>query len=712
MPSFISTDDRGQFLLGGKPWFLHGVSYFGRRPGTCGANWLGQHFDHNFEHLRRDVGKMADLGLNTLGLFLPGGSCFDGVTPNEAMFAQVSRILDVVADGGLRAVVFPCTLIGKEQWCQATGVTAGEELWNPAVNVEAEKAMHHTVLEFARRYKDRPEVIGYMRRAGRLDFRGWDPPEALGSPVHSTWYTWLKRRFKADFAAAKDLLELEPQESDWTKIRMPAEMPANFARSNPRAFEYCVMQQVLISEANSRLYTQIKRIAPRQLTVNDMEGVEFPIGLLNVLVPEMATADVLWLECYNWEGMRGSHDTGAAHRIWLVEPVADRRTIDLVGNAGYVQMLVRWMQRSGKALILCHGTDIGLRRGVSTESEQALMIDRFNAYIHDCGAHGINYWCFSDDELSRSAVAPGVDPAEARKLYPQAGETMGLLRFDGSERPVAAMVRSTGRSLRNQPAADSPHEALVLFPTPIFQSLYRYRSNVTGFGIFTSLARLGILADAAFTSAGESLISVEDLARYRLIVLGINQYHRDHAEMPDRLLQYVTAGGSLLLPLAHPDQIDDPYIKPRKSEALSQLSGCAKLLSRENRLTLAPITSHHRSFPTDQTPAWTLPEDGWFSDVEAVAGAEVLARANGRPLLYRHRIGKGSVYVFTWTMDVLLFHDQQLDYLGGNWDWVFQGIATELSLTQELFRPMTRAIREMSYRSAGDVPRVVHGEPS
>ena len=237
----------------------------------------------------------------------------------------------------------------------------------------------------------------------------------------------------------------------------------------------------------------------------------------------------------------------------------------------------------------------------------------------------------------------------------------------------------------------------MLFPTPIFQSLYRYRSNVTGYGIFTSLARQGILADAAFTSAGEDLIALKRLTPYELIILGMPQYHRDHPEIPGLLQRYVEQGGTLFLPLADPKQLDDPYIKPRTLPALKALTGVRKLQKRELRPTLKAITSRHPSFNTDQTSSWNLAADGWFSRVQPVAGAEILAEADGAPLLYRHKLGRGHVYVFTWTLDVLLFRGKQLDYLGGHWDWLWQGLATELGLTQDVFNPATRIIRDMTY---------------
>jgi len=701
--SFVTTDRQGQFLLHGQPWFLHGATYFGRRPGTCVGSWFGENFQHNFEFLKDDVHRMRDIGLNTVSLFLPGADFYDAkLQPEERIFRQLDLALDVIAAAGLRSVIFPCTRITRETWCKVHGIEPGPELWNPSVNRDAEKSLFWTYIHFARRYARRNDVLGYMGRVGRFDFKDWDPPEALASPVYTEWYAWLERRFHGDFALARELLDLETDETRWDRIRLPQETPQHFSRTSSRAFEYGVMQQVLVSQANQRLHRLIKDAAPDQFTINDMEGCEFAISLLNVLVPELVTADAIWLECYNWEGMRGSHDTSPRHQTWLVEPSAEKPTIELIGNAGYVQMLIRWMQQSGKALILCHGTDIGNRRGVRNENEQALMVDRFNAYIQACGAHAINYWCWTDDEQSRTVKIPeGVEVnAETVKQYgAMDGESMGILRFDGGERPLTAVIRGTSPSLIGQPSMKSPKETLVLFPTPIFQSLYRYRANCTGFGVFTSLARQGILADAAFTSAGEDLIAPERLEPYRLIILGTASYERDHPEIADLLLNYVEQGGTLFIPLAFPDRIDDAYLKSRHSAALEILSGKVGYHSRGSCRHLAAIRSHHPRFVTDLTRSWTLGDEALFTRVSLPKDVELLASADDFPLLYRHSIGKGTVYLFTWTLDVHLFRDTHYDYPGGNWDWLWQGLSMEMGLLHNAFNPMTRAIREMTYHA-------------
>jgi len=228
-----------------------------------------------------------------------------------------------------------------------------------------------------------------MGRVGRFDFKDWDhlkrwrlPFTPIGTPGCNVGFMEILL-----LRASCSTLKRTKQDGTGSACRRK---PSNIFPAPVRELsEYGVMQQVLVSQANQRLHRLIKDAAPDQLTINDMEGCEFAISLLNVLVPELVTADAIWLECYNWEGMRGSHDTNPRHQTWLVEPSAEKPTIELIGNAGYVQMLIRWMQQSGQS---SHPLPRHRHRQPSwraNENEQALMVDRFNAYIQACGAHSI-----------------------------------------------------------------------------------------------------------------------------------------------------------------------------------------------------------------------------------------------------------------------------------------------------------------------------------
>ena len=97
MMSFVGTDGRGNFTLDGKPFFLHAAVYFGRRPGTCGADWMGENFEHNLAFMDRDFATMNELGINTLGLFVPARFSFDGMEPKPERLAQLNTVLDKMA---------------------------------------------------------------------------------------------------------------------------------------------------------------------------------------------------------------------------------------------------------------------------------------------------------------------------------------------------------------------------------------------------------------------------------------------------------------------------------------------------------------------------------------------------------------------------------------------------------------------------------------
>jgi hypothetical protein len=369
---------------------------------------------------------------------------------------------------------------------------------------------------------------------------------------------------------------------------------------------------------------------------------------------------------------------------------------------------------------MCHGVDIGdQRRGVRSEEDQKRMLDRYNAVYHAAGGHGIAYWCWSDDELSKTYTRQfgyefGSDTDASKKAYQQAGETMGIVRYDGSPRPVAEKIRARSEAMAGKPARPSPGETLVLLPSPVFQSLYRYRANLTAFGVFTSLGRQGIVAEAMMTSAGGRTITLEDLRPYRWVILGVSAYERDHPAIPELLLRYVQAGGTLFLPLARGDALTDAYLRTQASPALATLAGCATW-ERRACARLEAIRGAHPAFGEGLPDTWslTMDETAHVTTVTPKPGAEVLATAapgdggdKDTPLLYRHPVGQGTVYVYTWNLDVFLYKGDVLDHADDAWDWLWCGIAAETGIPRDLDTPMRAAILAMA--AEGDKTR---GQP-
>jgi hypothetical protein len=618
---------------------------------------------------------MQELGLNTVTMFIPGRRLFNGLELDAELCDRVDEVLALVRAAGMKTMLFGPRGYRREDWCAAQGIAVPDGLWHPAVQPAAAAAYIAAQTAFRSRYADHDELIGYPTGVSRFFRHDFSVP-----PVRQAWAQWLRRRFDDDLDRARELLQCADDERAWEDIRTPCEMEPYFNEDNPRSCEFALMHQVLTSQARHRVYAALKPVTPRQLLFTVMEGCCFSTGHLNAYVPELFPGDAVFTECYHWEGVRSGHIQTEDQRRWMREPVADKPSSELINNEGYVHMLVRWMRGSGLPVVVCHGADIGeVRRGVRNEDDHATLVANFNAWAIAAGARGINYWCWTDDEQSKTftrrlGVEYTIDTPAGQRPYQQSGETMGLMRLDGSVRPAGAAVRAAAHALRAAVPDALPRDTLVLFPHPVFQSLYRYRANLTGFGILTALARLGVNAECMLTSAGEQLVTRAQLAPYAHVIVGAQEYLQDHPSMPDVLAAYVRNGGTLLLPLGYADQLRDEYLQWRSIPALAELAGCDTVVGREERASLADITrvsGHCRR-------AWTLTTDtgACFTRVRLAPGSELLAAAGGEPLLYRHQLGAGRVYVFTWNFDVFMWQGSEMDYNGGDWDWLLETIRT------------------------------------
>jgi len=697
MTSFISTDSQGNFTLDGKTWFLHAAVYFGRRPGTCGADWMGKNFQHNLAFLDNDIDTMNRLGINTMGLVIPAYKFFNGVQPVAEYFDQFEFFLEKVKKGGLRTLISEIGSISQEAWCKEYGIEPSPgELWNPAIQPEAEKASIESQRILNTPFADHEEIIGWVTGSPRFfEFKFSVPP------LQKTWAAWLQQRFDWDFARVRELFDLQRDEYTWDRVHMPTEMEHYFDQFNPRSYEFSLMQQVLVTKSTNRVIHAVRPFTPNHLIFSGMEGCEFSTGHLTSHIADFIEADAYWIECYHWEGLRSYYYWQDDPARPMAEPIANKPSVEILNSAGYIQMITQVMKRNHMALVICHGVDIGdKKRGVRDEEDQNLIIDRENTFFLESGGTGVAYWCWSDDELSKTYTRKfGYEfgsEQNSGKEYPQAGETMGIVRYDGSPRPIGEKLRRLAEQQAGKTIRKLPNQVLVLLPDPVFEGLYRYRANLSAFGIFTSLGRQGILANSIFTAAGEKKITLDDIRSYPWVIIGASSYQRDFPEIPDILQQYVEAGGTLFFSLAECDTLVDPYLKVRSSSALKALSGCTSS-KRIEQNKLEGIKGRHPAFTENLATSWKLgmDEPAYFSQVQLKSGAEILATANSYPLLYRHKLGKGTVYVFTWNLDVFIFEGQTLDHYSDKWDWIWQGIAAETRIEQKLDSPVRETILQI-----------------
>jgi hypothetical protein len=80
---------------------------------------------------------------------------------------------------------------------------------------------------------------------------------------------------------------------------------------------------------------------------------------------------------------------------------------------------------------------------------------------------------------------------------------------------------------------------------------------------------------------------------------------------------------------------------------------------------------------------------------ELGSDAEVLATADGKPLLYSHRLGKGCVFVFTWNLDAFMFKGDVIDHYDTGMDWVWKLVAQKLGLALNPDNEIAKVLHEI-----------------
>ena len=201
-------------------------------------------------------------------------------------------------------------------------------------------------------------------------------------------------------------------------------------------------------------------------------------------------------------------------------------------------------------------------------------------------------------------------------------------------------------------------------------------------------------------------ISEETLAKYKFIAIADNMYERDFRDTPEKLLRYVENGGTLYFALDRFDSFKDEHGVLHANPALTRLSGvdphgytdwpgahtpCKNWpypteASQEPNMDVQAFPRLPWGICPDFRLCVPYPEkmtllgfrstdDDTFTVLPGlVPGAEVIAvgkfPAGTRPFFYRHKLGKGMVYVNAWTNNVFRDSETRQDYGGWEFDWL------------------------------------------
>lgn len=705
---------QGSFYRDGRKILPNGPVYFGRTPGTCSGNWFGEEFwAANEANLDRDFALMRQVGMTWAVPFVNMAPFFHEGKPVEAMFDRAARMIELARKNDFYLI--PFANLGAADNSEEARHVLGRANPNPQGMILGQipfsqylyDAEVTAFTEFARRFGTDTAVPLMMGRSGgRLwtAYAGFRPGESEAKellPVKPFWQQWLKERYADNFDAylrANPLLPEKPNR--WSEVALPTEVVGQFTNADSRTFDFLSFQSDTLAKTNRRFYSDVKTIAPGIRTMSVHEGCEWSTGPQENYIPGALEVDAIWIEMYGFNMVNGSAIAPDWQRDGYHEPSTGKPQIDSLSVCTEAWERCRYFKAAAPntALIACHGSVMrAFLRWAMTERDQRILFERLQRVYSEAGADGTGFWCWSDDE---SSARP--EP----EFFHREGETMGVVDLKFNYRPVARRMRTylTAKS----PVTRVSDEVLLLVPTAQRLGLNQADSNVTVACMTSALARLGIQPEVKHTwFQGKGPIEQRELDPFKLVIVAADAYCRDFPAVPEHLLAYVRQGGRVLLSLGDSaSQLLDPRGLPVVNPALAELTGNSDIETSFHQQFNSWTVSLRWQLCDDCLPFWDQRRGRYmpgrrekamiFKWIKRPADAVMLAEAVApapykgddpielnkfftqqqkvspwSPLLYRRQIGKGEVYVFTYSFNVFRTWLDETDHQHDDWDWLF-----------------------------------------
>lgn len=720
---YLKINPEGKLLLDNEPFHLYTVVYFGRSPGTCIGNWLDdEHYKFNKRFFDYDFEIMKSLGINTVTIYWYGGKQFIKGKPNEKVWERLDEIIEKIKKLDLRVLLYTCRINPGLKDPYLDLVTPYEDVMgeplsvdekakclHPAVNESIFQAYFKTAEFAAKRYASEPAVVGHFNPIPRLVFTGRVIPG-----LKELWHNWLEQKYKNFKNLVNTYGKLSENPKSFQEVKLPQEVENGFSLCDPRSYDYVLMQQRVVGKSMHRFQEELKKAAPNQLVVTSLEGCEWENAEILSYWPVEKKLECLWIEQYNWCGVRSSQSGETSSDTHYPRFSTRKDAIETVSPSTFPYLFIRWVKETQKVpVIICHGVNLNPWYGTPTEYDQMVLFDRFNRTSIEAGINGIAYWCWMDDKTSFTAYPGRRDRRRNRLISP--GETMGIVRYDGSLRPVSEVVKVYSKvepTILNS-YQNLKRETLLLIPIGRAVTLHRHQTLLTAISVLNPLLRIGILPEIKFTSDDDKPISMNKLTPYSLVILADSEYFRDDPKVPDELKKYVEKGGVLFLPVHHPEKMEDNFGKTISSKSLFKLCG-------------EPILDEKEPFVEGRVVNWFITDEfatglhfvsGEFSigaseDSEAKITRIIKLPQKARvismlkfpdgnfPFLYYHPLGKGWVFCFTGSLNVFRSYYDRFDFGHDDFDWLFYKSLEIAGIKHNLVSSLRTFIREMTFPSS------------
>jgi len=726
------TIQHGQFMRDGQRFIPVGPVYFARNPGTCGAPYFAdEYWPQTLSFLERDFARMHELGFTMAVPFIKTSSFWQDGQPVERMYERVQYMIDLARQYALYLIPFPNCDAGHAPHILGRPREGDDRIGREqiAFNPYLYEAMVKDYLQFALRFGQDPVVpvimgiSGSRLWTGYAGFRPGEPEAQELLPLKPYWQAWLQEQYADDFAAfLADHPRLPEHPTRWNEVALPVEVEGQFTEADSRTFTFLRFQASTLAVTNRRFFTDIRKEAPWTRSITVHEGCEWNTGPQQTYIPGLGDFDAAWVEMYGFNMSNGSTIAPNWQRQGFFEPTTGKDLADSFSVVTEAWERLRYLKAAAPdtALIPCHGSVMGaFTRWTMEPRDQRILFERIQRTYLEGGADGLGFWSWTDDE---SSARPEPEFIERE------GETTGVIDMHERYRPIARRVYAYQHA--QPPATQVCADVLLLRPIPYFMGMDMIDGNMTAACLTSALARLGVAPDVKSTwHQGRGPIPLAELQPYKLVVVAADEYYKDFPAVPQALLDYAAGGGRVLLAMSDPRTMLTPTFQEVQSDALFQLLGCPEVEATYHQHFNPWTVSLRWRLRNGAVPYWdqrqarympgrrekpftfkwvTLPDS-----VDVLAEAVAPAPYKGddpaelqkyftqqqkvspwSPLFYRHTVGQGAVFVFTYSLNVFRARLDEIDVQRDDWDWLLQAAIDDANVTTNPFSGLSVLAQE------------------
>lgn len=410
----VNTDGRSFATSAGRPFVPFGMTYF--RPRTGWAPQVWKQFDA--EVTRKDFGRMKELGVNCVRVFLSYGSFLmetNRLSPEG--LAKFDQFLEIAEQAGIYVhPTGPDHWEGLPEWAKSDRyadevvLRAVEEFWK----------------QFAARYRGRSVIFAYDL-LNEPEIR-WDTP-----PMREKWDRWLEKKYD-DAAKLSQVWGGTNQFRTFDLVPVP---PKADCASCARLLDFQRFREGVADDWTRRQAAAIKAADPTALVT---------VGLIQWSVPSLLAAGWQY-SAFRPERTARFVDFMEIHFYPLANGVYQYAGEDEAKNLAYLEGVVREVARIRKPLVIAEfgwyggGKPTFGKFAAATEEQQAQWCRKLVESTAGVACGWLNWGFYDSPGAGDASEFSGLLTAEGEmKAWGNAFKALAA-KYCGHKLPVAKLGR-------------------------------------------------------------------------------------------------------------------------------------------------------------------------------------------------------------------------------------------------------------------------------